>query len=136
MRSPESLRSVFGLATAFTLLTLAITKQLPLTEMLSEGKWHCSPSWLMSALRVLGWMFSEQGRAIVMACIGAVAVLSLLWSHPLREVRELAITLAMLLAFLIFVVLRTEAGVDAGKCALSAITQSHSTGTTGPRGPT
>ena len=99
MRSSEMLRSVFGLASAVT-LNARNHKQLPLTEALGS-KWQCSPSLLNAgALRILAWMFSEQGRAIVAATIAAVGVLSLLYWHSLPEARELAIAIVALLAFL------------------------------------
>jgi hypothetical protein len=74
----------------------------------------------MSTVRVVAWAFSEQGRAIVAGTIAAIAVLSLLRSHQLPEARELAVTIVVLLAFLIFAVVRTEAEIDAQKCAQSA----------------
>jgi hypothetical protein len=119
MRSPAMLRSVFGLATAFTLLTLAGTKQLQLTEVLAGSQWQCNPSLLVKAFRVLIWMFSDQGRAIIAATIAATAVLSWLYRHSLPEARELAIVIVMLLAFLSFIVIQGEASIDTRNCIQS-----------------
>jgi hypothetical protein len=110
------LRSAFGLVTVFVLLILAGAKQLQLTEVFPNSKWQCSRSFVTSTFRILIWLLSDEGRAIIAAVITALGTLSLLYRHPIPEARELAITIVLLLAFLSFIILQSKVSADTREC--------------------
>ena len=116
MRTSEMLQSALKLAGAITLLLLASTKQFPLTEVLSEPKWQCSPSILMSLVRTFIWAFSDQGRTLIAAAITGVATLRLWRAHPWPEARQLAASILTLVAFLFFIAAQTELSNNLNAC--------------------
>ncbi len=116
MHTYQILRSVFSLASAITLLLLACMHFFPSTEVVADPAIRCNPSPVMALVRVLTWAWSDEGRTVISTTIGAGALLSFLCSLRTPEARELAVAIAMLLAFMLFAVMKAEAGVKQARC--------------------
>jgi hypothetical protein len=118
MLSPQMRRPLLAFGTAASVVVIAGSKQLDLSNLMFGPEWQCSQTWFASALRILAWMlFSELGQAVAVLIIAAVALLRLMYLHPWPNVRECAAATTVLLTLLMLAAPHIYADLRKSECA-------------------